>query len=89
MPQAGVKLGTLDLSRPALNPIALRKAKIVCNFGLSECNRVNPLSYQCSMKISKTTIKFGSDMSFLSSVPPCLDMPKCNDFKLMYLLRLN
>ena len=22
-------------------PIALRKAKIVCNFGLSECNRVN------------------------------------------------
>ena len=23
-----------------LNPIALRKAKIVCNFGLSECNRV-------------------------------------------------
>ena len=24
----------------ALNPVALRKAKIVCNFGLSECNRV-------------------------------------------------
>ena len=24
-----------------LNPIALRKAKIVYNFGLSECNRVN------------------------------------------------
>ena len=23
------------------NPIALRKAKIVCNFGLSECNRDN------------------------------------------------
>ena len=22
------------------NPIALRKAKIVCNFGLSECNRI-------------------------------------------------
>ena len=22
-----------------LNPIALRKAKIVCSFGLSECNR--------------------------------------------------
>ena len=22
------------------NPIALKKAKIVCNFGLSECNRV-------------------------------------------------
>ena len=24
-----------------LNPIALRKAKIVYNFGLSKCNRVN------------------------------------------------
>ena len=24
-----------------INPIALRKAKIVYNFGLSECNRVN------------------------------------------------
>ena len=24
----------------AINPIALRKAKIVCNFGLSECNRI-------------------------------------------------
>ena len=23
-----------------VNPIPLRKAKIVCNFGLSECNRV-------------------------------------------------
>ena len=23
-----------------LNPTALRKSKIVCNFGLSECNRV-------------------------------------------------
>ena len=26
---------------PFFNPIALRKAKIVYNFGLSECNRVN------------------------------------------------
>ena len=26
------------------NPIVLRKAKIVCNFGLSECNRVNFLT---------------------------------------------
>ena len=24
-----------------INPVALRKAKIVYNFGLSECNRVN------------------------------------------------
>ena len=26
-----------------INPIALRKAKIVCNFGLSECNKVKAL----------------------------------------------
>ena len=25
------------------NPIALRKAKIVCNFGLSECTRVKDI----------------------------------------------
>ena len=30
-----------SIALSAFNPIALRKAKIVCNFGLSECNRVN------------------------------------------------
>ena len=30
----------MALRKPRFNPIALRKAKIVCNFGLSECNRV-------------------------------------------------
>ena len=39
-----------------VNPIALKKTKIVCNFGLSECNRVNNLQLaQCyevlSMKV--------------------------------------
>ena len=29
-----------NISWMTLNPIALRKAKIVCNFGLSECNKV-------------------------------------------------
>ena len=29
-----------QMNQKTLNPIALRKAKIVCNFGLSECNRV-------------------------------------------------
>ena len=35
--------------RVLVNPIALRKAKIVCNFGLSECNRVETLKrfYLC------------------------------------------
>ena len=32
------------------NPIALRKAKIVCNFGLSECNRVKKqISYESDL----------------------------------------
>ena len=30
-----------DAGKPLSNPIALRKAKIVFSFGLSECNRVN------------------------------------------------
>ena len=30
-----------------LNPIALRKAKIVYNFGLSECNRVKIAIHLC------------------------------------------
>ena len=29
-----------------INPIALRKAKVVCNFGPSECNRVNAVGSQ-------------------------------------------
>ena len=43
----GRTLNTLNLIRkkvfgvPTLNPTTLRKAKIVYNFGLSECNRVN------------------------------------------------
>ena len=35
------------------NPIALRKAKIVCNFGLSECNRVNYLKADDKIFICK------------------------------------
>ena len=37
-----INLQNFDVvSSVMLNPIALRKAKIVYNFGLSECNRVN------------------------------------------------
>ena len=32
-----------DANISHFNPIALRKAKIVYNFGLSECNRVKPM----------------------------------------------
>ena len=39
---AQLSLLTVKVSQyKGFNPIALRKAKIVYNFGLSECNRVN------------------------------------------------
>ena len=44
------------------NPIALRKAKIVCNFGLSECNRVNhpsPFIQLWNYKILVPVIPYG------------------------------
>ena len=31
-----------DQTSQMLNPIALRKTKIACNFGLSKCSRVKP-----------------------------------------------
>ena len=34
------KLFTI-LPHSLFNPFALRKAKILCNFGVSECNRIN------------------------------------------------
>ena len=44
MPCPGVKMPDnqfrATVSMQSVNPIALRKAKILCNFGLSECNRV-------------------------------------------------
>ena len=41
------------------NPIALRKAKTVCNFGLSECNRVKE---QKELKKSWISFKMGKNM---------------------------
>ena len=35
-----IKMDQKDEKTPFLNPIAVRKAKIVYNIGLSECNRV-------------------------------------------------
>ena len=44
-----------ELGRVVFNPIALRKAKIVCNFGLSECNRVKlpPMLHLILQRIKK------------------------------------
>ena len=39
-----------------INPIALRKAKIVCNFGLSECNRVNCSLYRDELESAATLV---------------------------------
>ena len=42
------------------NPIALRKTKIVCNFGLSECNiglRVDPTDRDAQIKIELFPLK--------------------------------
>ena len=36
-----------------INPTELRKAKIVCNFGLSECNR---LKWRQNMKIAELVL---------------------------------
>ena len=53
-----------------LNPIALRKAKIVYNFGLSECNRVKflfvflfqPLMRAASEKTPTMTVKQATEV---------------------------
>ena len=38
-----------------LHPIALRQAKIVYNFGLSECNRINTLQVACLIEVATKT----------------------------------
>ena len=42
-----------------LNPVALRKAKIVCNFGLSECNRVKIYNSATSVRNKPLDMDFG------------------------------
>ena len=46
------------------NPIALRNAKIVCNFGLSECNRVK--------KSKRTLLTFVCPSQELRALSLCL-----------------
>ena len=45
----------------SVNPIALRKAKVVYNFGLSECSRVNSM-------LSEVRTKFGWSCACLLKV---------------------
>ena len=47
-----------------VNPIALRKAKIACNFGLSECNRVRGKNF-CPLRVDPTS-KGGKNGRFAS-----------------------
>ena len=48
-----IKIGNVSnkLCYTFFNPIALRKAKIACNLGFSECNRVNIRRY-CEIETS-------------------------------------
>ena len=48
-----------------LNPIALRKAKIVCNFGLAECNRIKMNKY--TFRGSKSSKENPQKLTQLSS----------------------
>ena len=50
-------------SHVTVNPVALRKAKIVCNFGLSECKRVKALSAMTLYKINKALLVYCRDMT--------------------------
>ena len=43
-----------DMKQMSINPIALRKAKIVYNFGLSECKRVKS-SYYCTYECNSVS----------------------------------
>ena len=50
---------TSHLSLEYFNPIVHRKARSVCNFGLSECNRVNKIaSMKGMMKIYSLQVFF-------------------------------
>ena len=45
MQKRSISYNQLISHKRDLNPVALRKAKIACNFGLSECNRVKQLAF--------------------------------------------
>ena len=53
-----------------INPIALRKTKIVYNFGLSECNRVNTLTplevFPLTKRLKKSVIFIMTSVFVLS-----------------------
>lgn len=45
-----------------INPVALRKIKIVCNVGLSECNMVNNVLYSLERHIVQLeTLGYGAE----------------------------
>ena len=53
---AGWKPGSDTVSYTGFNPIALRKAKIAYNFGLSECSRVKVKILKFSIHTTVTVI---------------------------------
>ena len=62
------KIFILNVIKSHFNPIALRKDKIVCNFGLSECNRVKG-SYD-KQNLTLMVISYEMTTSVRSSISP-------------------
>ena len=50
------RIASIESMHIHFNPIALRKAKIVYNFGLSECNRVKCSSVYCQNAFGETVV---------------------------------
>ena len=53
---------------PLLNPIALSKAKIICNFGLSECNRVKSAKEKKNSGDKIYVCKFSNTCMFIEAI---------------------
>ena len=74
---------------PLVNPIALRKAKIVYNFGLSECNRVDQISsFEAYCTKKKTAIFYWENAELLQCKAPHL-CKTISTIDFMYTRRLN
>ena len=60
-----------DICNKHINPIALRKAKIVYNLGLSECNRVKQWIQVTIMKYLQISTYFAFNSRNYESKTPC------------------
>ena len=54
-----------------LNPISLRKARIVCNFGLSDCNLVTAVSHNTAASGHSVYIYLDSNLKMVMNETLC------------------